>query len=808
MDTFQFWLTPYWALAMTALAISLLRKPAIALGLTDRPGGRKQHQGVVPLTGGLGVFIGFLAVVPLLPLPLGEWLPLLVGMAMLVLCGVVDDARDMRSLVKLGVQLAAALLLVVWGGLAVHFLGTFPGVGAVTLGWVALPLTVVAVAGLVNAVNMMDGIDGLAGGMVVAMLGWLAFVAGLQGQYELLGVILSLAAAVVGFLLFNLRHPWRSKASVFMGDAGSMALGFAIAWFVVALSQAEVAVISPIAYGWILVLPVMDTLSLAIRRVRKGQSPFSADREHLHHIFLRAGFTHGGTTLTLVLVAFGLGAVGVLGSLVGVPDVLLLMGLIGAGLLHYVFIQHAWRTSKALRRLHAASLSHYQPAFPNRAFSLRTRPLVSGWRRLLALAGLYLAVFSVGWAPALAAFGALVTVVATLAVLPTFWRDTARQPLFWAMALLALYISLRSLSAQSVQAVASDWQALLLLTGIVSLPLGWWLAQLRWHWPWLMSALFIGAAAAFVMGADWSRMEDGLLANPWVWGRPSEIGFLASIGLMLLVALLFSGLQRLGSGWRPAWLVGVALALSVIALIILVATHYVTGWLGALAGLACFVMGSFVLGRRLGHRLGYRGILALGVLMLVSFIAWYWLSTGERTVLEGITQPLRAALYFLRGQADAAYAMHPGMVERLTLWLQARDAWLASPLLGTGSMAPLNNSGWVEGYHGYHSLYASITVGFGLVGLVGFCVLTFLCIRAVMLMGLLHAWPSAWSLGLLCCCVNIVVMFALAVPIRDPASLALVVLVMAACCAAAFQHHWLLQRKSDTRGGQRSLRVK
>jgi hypothetical protein len=100
------------------------------------------------------------------------------------------------ALSKLGVQVVAALLMVLWGQQAVHYLGDFPPEGVVTLGW-------------------------------------LAFAAGLQGQYELLAVILSLSAAVMGFLVFNLRHPWRGKASVFMGDAGSMALGFAIAWFVV-----------------------------------------------------------------------------------------------------------------------------------------------------------------------------------------------------------------------------------------------------------------------------------------------------------------------------------------------------------------------------------------------------------------------------------------------------------------------------------------------------------------------------------------------------------------------------------------------
>lgn len=212
---------PLLALCLSAVSILLLRQPAIGWGLADAPGGRKQHQGTVPLTGGLGVFIGFLLVQPLQPAGVGELLPLYVGVLALVVCGVLDDARDMRSTLKLGVQLAVAALMVLWGQRTLEYLGSFPLLGAVHLGWLAVPVTIVAVAGLINAINMMDGVDGLAGGSALSVLGWLAFVAALQSQLMLLAVIVTLAAALVGFLLFNLRHPWRRKASVFMGDSAA-----------------------------------------------------------------------------------------------------------------------------------------------------------------------------------------------------------------------------------------------------------------------------------------------------------------------------------------------------------------------------------------------------------------------------------------------------------------------------------------------------------------------------------------------------------------------------------------------------------
>jgi UDP-GlcNAc:undecaprenyl-phosphate/decaprenyl-phosphate GlcNAc-1-phosphate transferase len=116
-------LLPLLALALSALSILLLRRPAVAWGLADIPGGRKQHQGTVPLTGGLGVFIGFLLVQPLLAVPFGELMPLYVGLVALVACGVIDDARDMRSTVKLAVQLAVAALMVLWGQQVLGYLG-------------------------------------------------------------------------------------------------------------------------------------------------------------------------------------------------------------------------------------------------------------------------------------------------------------------------------------------------------------------------------------------------------------------------------------------------------------------------------------------------------------------------------------------------------------------------------------------------------------------------------------------------------------------------------------------------------------
>ncbi|TLF44789.1 undecaprenyl/decaprenyl-phosphate alpha-N-acetylglucosaminyl 1-phosphate transferase [Halomonas urmiana] len=784
---------PVLALVLSSASILLLRRPATAWGLADVPGGRKQHQGIVPLTGGLGVFIGFLLVQPLQPVPVGELLPLYVGLVLLVACGVIDDARDMRSTVKLGVQLLVAALMVLWGQRVLHHLGTFPGVGEVSLGWLAVPVSIVAVAGLINAINMMDGVDGLAGGSTLGVLGWLAFVASVQSQLSLLAVIVTLAAAVTGFLLFNLRHPWRSKASVFMGDAGSMALGFAIAWFVVELSQSERALVSPVAYGWLLALPVMDTLSLMCRRIRKGRSPLAADRDHLHHIFLRAGFTPGQTTLVLMLCVIGLGGVGVLFSLVGVPDILLLVGLAVVVVAHSLFVGRAWRTSKALRRLHAATLGSrlHQPAVP--MVRLRKSARVGGWRRALALAGLYLMAGSLALEVRLTLAGAVLSVAAGMAAYPAFWRDAVRLPLFWVSLALSAFIALRLLAAGGLGANDANGWVLLAITGLASLPIAWWLAQFRLHWPWLVLTLLVGGGVAFMLHVDWPSLTPHAVRDPWVWGAPAQTGFLASVGLMAAFSLLFSGLQRLGTGWRPAYQVALGLLFAVPGMVILMATGYTTAWLAALAGLATFAVATPLLGRHQGYRLGRTGVgLVVGVLV-VGVLSHQLLLRGGQSLVELLVQPLQALGLLLNDQPRLAQLLHPGMVERVTLWQQALQGWQGQWLLGTGRLVPADGE-LVAGYRAYHSQLASVAAGLGLVGLVGFAAAVAIPFYAIVWMAWRHAWHSAWALGLLSSGVAVMVMSLLSVPTRFPGPLAFMVLLTAAAQVAVFQRAALRQR--------------
>ncbi|MFA9462631.1 MraY family glycosyltransferase [Thiohalorhabdus sp. Cl-TMA] len=337
------------AFILALFLIHNLRRPAVRLRLVDIPGGRKAHDGEVPLVGGIGLFATFALVALLLPNELGSYRGLFFGMGILLIAGVLDDLHDIRARDKFIVQMIAAGVLVFWGDLTVAHLGTFPGIGELRLGPLAAPFTLLCVVGLVNAVNMLDGVDGLAGGVVLVVLAWLSLMAGIEGYPQFIVLPAILASAVLAFLVFNYPHPWRPRASVFLGDSGSLLLGFAVAWFTLELGTHPGNTVPPITMAWILALPVFDTVILIGRRLVKGRHPMAADREHLHHIFQRARFTCRSTVYLQLAISTFMGAVGVGSWLLGVPEWVMYVLLLGVFLGHLYFVMHAWRMVRVIR---------------------------------------------------------------------------------------------------------------------------------------------------------------------------------------------------------------------------------------------------------------------------------------------------------------------------------------------------------------------------------------------------------------------------------------------------------------------------
>lgn len=313
------------------MAVLLLIPPARALaikvGFVDEPGGRKDHPDPVPPIGGLVIFSIYMAVVILtsadFSVTIKAFWPLFAGLGLVLLVGAVDDYKHMNPWLKFSAQFAAAFLIVIPGGAELSHLGNLFGFGDFELGFMSMPFSVIATVLLINAINLMDGLDGLAAGKSFVIFLWLAIACAFAHQWAALQPILPLMGALAGFLFYNMRHPLRGRASVFLGDAGSMALGLVIAWFSIALSKGTHPPLVPISMAWILALPIMDTCAQFYRRTREGRHPFSPDRGHFHHHLVHAGLPVGQATLVILAIAFVFGGIGCLGVMVGVPQWLL-----------------------------------------------------------------------------------------------------------------------------------------------------------------------------------------------------------------------------------------------------------------------------------------------------------------------------------------------------------------------------------------------------------------------------------------------------------------------------------------------------
>lgn len=340
-------LASFVAILASSAVIALLRPAATAVGLVDKPGQRRRHDVATPVIGGIGIFAGFLAAVLLLGFPSGPWGTLLAGILLLGIVGLVDDSVGLRSGWRLLAQLAATSIVVLWGDMQITYLGNLSGFGQLGLWIFTLPFTVLCVMLMINAVNMLDGIDGLAGGLSLLMLlgfAVLMLLKGLAGWY----VPLVMAFALIGFLAFNLRGPWRRQASVFMGDAGSTVLGFVLAWLAMYTTQFGENSAYPVTVAWILVLPAADALSLFFRRLSRGRNPLTPDRWHLHHVLVRSGFTMAGAVYLLIAVQALFVTIGIGGWYLGVPEWILFWPL---AVLFGVYQVVMWRAPVVLRVL-------------------------------------------------------------------------------------------------------------------------------------------------------------------------------------------------------------------------------------------------------------------------------------------------------------------------------------------------------------------------------------------------------------------------------------------------------------------------
>jgi undecaprenyl-phosphate alpha-N-acetylglucosaminyl 1-phosphatetransferase len=295
-------------LALATVAISLtfsfiLNPLAARLGLVDRPGGRKTHTGDIPLLGGVVIFITFTSVSAYLS---ALNAPLITAMALLLVLGLYDDRYDLKPTFKLLGQVGAALIIMFAGDIHIASLGSLSGGRELLLGIWGYPLTLVAIVGLINALNMSDGIDGLAASLTLLALAHLVMAMQLIGRPlggDVLMEVIVFGAAIMGFFLLNIGLIKNQK--VFLGDTGSMILGLFLAYHLIMASQRQplTDTLPTSLVPWMVALPVVDTLTLIYRRLRQGLSPMAPDRTHLHHLLMDTGLSARATLIVMLIMA-------------------------------------------------------------------------------------------------------------------------------------------------------------------------------------------------------------------------------------------------------------------------------------------------------------------------------------------------------------------------------------------------------------------------------------------------------------------------------------------------------------------------
>lgn len=325
------------ALFAALIMVPPLRRWALESGNVDHPDSRKVHSSAIPRIGGIAIFMSFLfsclVFVDLVPPVRG----ILAGGLVIFCTGLIDDIAGLTPKRKFLGEIVACLVTISVGDLHILTLGNLFGTGPIFLPtWFAIPFTVFAVVGVINAINLLDGLDGLAGGVSVIALICFAILAFRNGNSQAMMLCISLLGALLGFLKYNF-YP----ARIFMGDTGSLGLGFVLGFMAVYLTQMPFSKVSPMVPVLILGLPILDTVWVMSRRLLHKNSPFAPDQSHLHHKFLNLGFQHRYTVIFIYGISLAWGAVAILFR--KADEHVLLLTYLGVTLSCYVLLRYLLR---------------------------------------------------------------------------------------------------------------------------------------------------------------------------------------------------------------------------------------------------------------------------------------------------------------------------------------------------------------------------------------------------------------------------------------------------------------------------------
>jgi UDP-GlcNAc:undecaprenyl-phosphate/decaprenyl-phosphate GlcNAc-1-phosphate transferase len=321
---------------ITFISINLLRPLAISINLIDTPSMRKPHKGSIPLIGGISMFLGVIITILTTSHNVDQFRYFLLTSLMIVIIGILDDHKNISVSLRLMFQAIVGIIMVTVGGINIESFGNLSGNGPFLLNQWAYFVTVIAIISSMNAVNMADGMHGLAGGNSLITFLAILYLSIDKFSQESLFIALLFCAVLPIFLIHNLCLGIHVKKRIFMGDSGSMFIGLSIVWVLIDLSQGANRSFAPVTALWLFAIPLIEFTTAIFRRLTLGLSPFRADLLHTHHILLKLGFSEKNALLLILLVSLIMAIFGILGELYGVSERAMFIGFL-ASFGFYVF---------------------------------------------------------------------------------------------------------------------------------------------------------------------------------------------------------------------------------------------------------------------------------------------------------------------------------------------------------------------------------------------------------------------------------------------------------------------------------------
>ena len=330
------------AIIISFLATPLVKALAYKVGAIDVPkDGRRMHKTPIPRLGGLAIFLAFLLSTLLFAEIDRQMKGILMGAVIIVILGVLDDIMTLRALPKFFIQILAASIAV-YHGCVIQFVSNFnlfSDTLYINLGWLSVPVTIIWIVAITNAVNFIDGLDGLAVGASAISAGSLLVIALMVAEGNIAIVIAALLGACIGFIPYNF-----NPAKIFMGDTGSTFLGYILATLSIQGLFKMYAIISFAVPFLILGVPIFDICFAFLRRIAKGQNPMIADRGHVHHRLIDMGFSQKQSVAITYMITAILGLAAVVLTTSGEFKAMFLIGsvfIVGAIGMRLIFADHS-----------------------------------------------------------------------------------------------------------------------------------------------------------------------------------------------------------------------------------------------------------------------------------------------------------------------------------------------------------------------------------------------------------------------------------------------------------------------------------